>query len=64
MKKKFFGEGVNAYKIKLDEVHEVEGPTHTELDSIGKLNLKPVDAPSRRSSRVPCQPDRYYDFLI
>ena len=32
LQKEFLGEGANAYKIKLDEVHEVGGLTHTELD--------------------------------
>ena len=34
LKRKFLGEGANACKIELDEVHEVEEPTHTELDLI------------------------------
>ena len=42
----------------------MEGPTHTELDLIGESNLEPVETPLRRSSIVPYQPDRYYDFLI
>ena len=64
LKKKFFGEGANTCKIELDEIHEVEGPTHIELDSIGESNLKPVEVPLRRSDRVPRQLDRYYDFLV
>ena len=64
MENEFLGEGANACKIELDEVHEVEGPTHTELSLIGELNLEPVKALLRRSGRVPCQSDRYYDFLI
>ena len=32
LKKEFLGEGANACKIELDEVHEVEGPTHIEFD--------------------------------
>ena len=27
-------------------------------------NLEPVEEPLRRSSRVPHQPDRYFNFLI
>ena len=42
----------------------MEGSTHTELDSIGESNLELVEAPLRRSGRVPCQSDRYYSFLI
>ena len=64
MKNEFFREGANACKIKLDEVQKVEEPTHTELDLIGESNLKPIKAPLRRSSRVPYQSDRYYNFLI
>ena len=64
LEKKFLGERANTCKIELDEIHEVEGPTHTKLDSIGESNPKPVEAPLRRSSRVPHQSDRYYNFLI
>ena len=64
MKKKFLGEGANACKIKLDEIHEVERSTHTELDLICESNSELVEASLRRSDRVPHQPDRYYDFLI
>ena len=64
LEKEFLGEEANACKIELDEVHEVKGPTHTELDSIGESNLKSIEAPLRRSGRVPHQPDKYYDFLI
>ena len=64
LKKEFFGERANAYKIKLDEVHEVEGPTHTELSLVGESNPEPVEAPLRRFGRVPHQSDRYYSFLI
>ena len=64
LEKKFLGEGTNACKIKLDEVHEVEGLTHIELDLISELNLEPVEVPLRRSGRVLHQSDRYYDFLI
>ena len=53
MEKKFLGEGANACKIKLDEVHEVEGPTHTELDLIDESNSESVEVPLRRSDRVP-----------
>ena len=31
---------------------------------IEKSNLEPVEAPLRRSDRVPRQPIRYYNFLI
>ena len=64
LEKKFLGEGANAYKIELDEVQEVEGLTHTELDLIEKSNLTPVEASLRRSDRVPHQSNRYYSFLI
>ena len=42
----------------------MEGPTHTELSLVGESNPELVEAPLRRSSRVPHQSDRYYDFLI
>ena len=53
MEKKFLGEGANACKIEFDEVYEIEGLTHTELDSIGESNLEPIEAPLRISGRVP-----------
>ena len=28
------------------------------------LNLEPVEESLRRSGRVPCQPDRYFSFLV
>ena len=59
LKKEFLKEGANACKIKLNEVQKVKGPTHTELDLIEKSNLKSVEVPLRRSSRVPHQSDRY-----
>ena len=62
MKKKCLGEGSNACKIKLDEVHEVEGPMHTKLDLIRESNLEPVEVPLRRFDRVPHQAN--YNFLI
>ena len=64
MEKEFLGEGANACKIELDEVHEVEGLTHTELELLGETNSEPIEPPLRRSGRVPCQSDRYYDFLV
>ena len=53
MEKEFFSEGANACKIKLDEVHEVEGQILIELDLISESNLEPIEAPLRRSDRVP-----------
>ena len=52
MEKEFLGEGANTCRIELNEVHE-EGPTHTELGSIGESNSEPIEAPLRRSDRVP-----------
>ena len=52
LKKEFLGEGANTCKIKLNEVHKVEGPIHTELDSIGESNLEPIEVLLRRSDRV------------
>ena len=54
LEKEFFGKGANACKIELDEVHEVEGLTHKELNLIGESNLESVEAPLRRSDRVSC----------
>ena len=64
LKNEFLSERANTCKIKLDEVHEVEGPTHTELGLVGESNLEPVEAPLRRSDGVSRQSDRYYSFLI
>ena len=55
MEKEFLGEEANLYKIELDEVHEVERPTHIELGLIGESNSEPVEAPLSRSDRVPHQ---------
>ena len=68
LKKKFLGEGTNASKIELDEVRSVEEPTQSskpiESDLI-RSNLEHiVEIFLRRSDRVPCQSDRYYDFLV
>ena len=52
LEKKFLGEGANACKIELDEVHVVEGLRHIELDSIGGSNPEPLEAPLRRSNGV------------
>ena len=54
LEKEFLREGTNVCKIELDEVQEVEGPTHRELNLIGESNSKPVEAPLRRFSREPC----------
>ena len=64
LEKEFLGEGANACKIELDEVHEVEGLTHTELELLGETNSEPIEPPLRRSGRKSCQLDRYYDFLV
>ena len=52
LKKEFFGEEANVCKIELDEVNEVEGPTHIELDLNGELNSELVKVPLRRSGRI------------
>ena len=64
LEKEFLGEEANACKIELDEVHVVEGLRHIELGSIGGSNPEPLEAPLRRSDRVPHQPNRYYGFLV
>ena len=47
LEKEFLGEGANTCKIELDEVYEVERPTHIELNLIGESNLEPIEAPLR-----------------
>ena len=64
LEKKFLDEGINATKIELSEVHEVEISIHTESDLIGESNPEPVELPLRISNRVAYQLDRYYSFLI
>ena len=67
LEKEFLGEGTVASKVELDKVQQVERPTpiaEPESDLI-RSDLEPnVPAPLRRSDRVPCQSDRYYDFLV
>ena len=63
MKKEFLREEANTCKTELDEVQEVEGSIHTELDLIKESNPEPIEVPLRRSNRVPYQQDRYYGFL-
>ena len=68
LENEFVGEGTNTSKIELDEVQSVEESIQSsrsiELNLI-RLNLESiVEISLRRSSRVPHQPDRYYDFLI
>ena len=53
LKKEFLSERANIYKIELDEVQEVEGPIHIELNLIRESNLEPVEVPLRRSDRLP-----------
>ena len=42
----------------------MEGLTHTELNLVGESNSEPVEAPLKRSGRIPHQSDRYYNFLV
>ena len=67
LEKVFLGEGTVASKVELEEVQQVEKLTQiAELESnLIRSDPKPiVPAPLRRSGRVPCQPDRYYGFLV
>ena len=67
LEKKFLGEGTIAYKVELDEVQQVERPTPTAKPELNLIRSDPkpnVPVPLRRSDRVSCQSDRYYDFLI
>ena len=68
LEKEFLSEGTNSSNIELEEVHQVEGTTQTSehLESeLIRSNSKPIlNAPLRRSGRVPNQPDRYLGFLV
>ena len=68
LEKEFLSEGTDASKIELDEVQLVEEPTQINKNiksDLIRLNLKfIIEVLLRRFGRVPCQPDRYYDFLI
>ena len=67
MKKKFLSEEISASKVELDEVRQVEEPTlvtKSKLD-LTRSNLEPnIQTLLRQSSRVPCQLDKYLDFLV
>ena len=68
LEKKFFWKETDAIKFKLDEVRQVEESIQTseniELDLI-RSNPEPIiDVSLRRFSKVSCQLDRYYSFLI
>ena len=67
LKKEFLGEGTVASKVELDEVRQVEKSTQVAEPESDLIRSDPepiVQAPIRRSGRVPCQPDKYYSFLI
>ena len=67
LEKEFFGEGIVASKIELDEVQQVEGPTpiaEPESDLIRSDSESNVPTPLGRSGRVLHQSDRYYSFLV
>ena len=67
LKKEFLDEGTVASKVELDEVRQVKKLTQVaepESDLIRSDLEFIVQAPLRRSGRVPRQPDRYYDFLV
>ena len=67
MENEFLIEGTSASKVKLDEVRQIEEltpVTKSEQDLI-RSNSKPNIEPSlRRSSRVPHQTNRYFNFLV
>ena len=63
LEKEFLGEGIVVAKVELNEVQQIEDLTQftepTELDLI-RSNLEPsIEAPLRRSGRVPHLVDRY-----
>ena len=66
LEREFLGEGIVASKVELDEVQEVEKPTHSEPIRPELIGSEPVPevAPVRRSGRVPRQSDRYFGFLV
>ena len=67
LKKEFLGEGIVASKVKLDKVRQEEKLTQVAEPepNLIRSDLEPiVQAPLRRSGRVPHQPDRYYGFLV
>ena len=67
MERKFLGEGTLASKVELNEGQEVENLAQSSKPIEPKLiGSEPVPdvALIRRSGRVPCQPDRYYGFLV
>ena len=68
LEKEFFSEGTDATKVELDKVRLVEELTQIivsiESNLIRSNPKSIVEASLRRSSRVPCQLDRYYGFLI
>ena len=53
--------------VELNEVRQEEVPFHSETTIEPTLigsNPEPIEEPLRRSGRVPCQPDRYFNFLV
>ena len=53
--------------VELNEVRQGEVPLHSRTTMESTLigsNSKPIEEPLRRSSRVPCQSDRYFGFLV
>ena len=67
MEKEFLGEGTVASKVKLDKVRQVKKSTQVAEPESDLIRSDPepiVQAPLRRSGRVPHQSDRYYGFLV
>ena len=67
LEREFLGEGTVASKVELDEVWQVEKPTQVAKSEPNLVRSDPepiVQAPLRRSGRVPRQPYRYYGFLV
>ena len=66
LKKKFLIGSTKA-NVELNEVQQEEVSLHSKIAIESALigsNPKAVKEPLRRSSRVPCQPDRYFSFLV
>ena len=66
MEKEYLTKSAKA-NVELNEVQQEEVPLHSETTIEPALigsNPEPIEEPLRRSSRVPRQSDRYFDFLV
>ena len=66
MDKKYLTGSTKA-NVELNEVQQGKIPLHSETTIEPALigsNSEPIEKPLRRSGRVPCQSDKYFDFLV